>query len=75
LKLYKNLKNYGYKDKYILFENGILYDENSKREIKRDSNNRFLIQKNTGEMVRISLKSLYRVVYRTEYAKDNTTDL
>lgn len=70
-----NLCSFGFKD-YYLTESGRLYKAAPTiQEIKKDNKNRFLLTDTTGNKRRISLKKIYRFVFKKEFCYDKIGDL
>ena len=70
-----NLSSYGFNN-YYLTESGRLYRAApTEQEIKKDIENRFLLIDNSGTKRRISLKMLYRFVFKKEFCYDKIGNL
>lgn len=70
-----NLSSLGFEN-YYLTESGILYKTAPTiQEIKKDIQNRFILIDTTGSKRRISLKVLYRFVFKKEFCYDKIADL
>lgn len=66
--------NNGYKDYYYLTEEGLIYNAESNSYIKPISN-RFNLKREDNTRYKISLKTLYNLVYNKNYCIDNTINL
>lgn len=62
-------------DHYYLTEQGTVYNEAAKKEIKPDNNHCFRLLTKEGKLKKISLKRLFKLVYNKNYCIDNIEDL
>lgn len=70
-----NLSSFGYADKYVINENGDIYNQERNKKVKIDKSNRVFIQEKSGKKKRILLKTLYRQVFKKELCIDNIENL
>ena len=67
--------NNGYCDYYYLTEEGVLYNINTNTYKEPDKQRRFTLNTISGERKKVSLKTLYNMVYKKPYCKDDISDL
>ena len=70
----KKIEN-GYYDYYFLTEEGELYDGKKKIYVKPGKDHTFRIRKKDNSIHKISLKTLYKLVYNKIFCIDNIDDL
>lgn len=70
----KKIEN-GYSNNYYLTEDGRLYNEETKEYKSHDKRYRLPIKTKDGVSKKVSLKTLYNLVYNKPYCKDNIADL
>ena len=67
--------NNGFADYYYISEDGIVYNNKLKCEVKQYENHRYRLNTENNEIKYITLQDLYRKVYDKEYCIDNTENL
>lgn len=70
-----NLSAFGFSAKYYIDSKGQILDKEKNIYLSADKNNRFYLQVATGNYTRISLKALYRKVFKKEFCVDTIEDL
>ena len=70
-----NLSAFGFKAKYLIDSKGQIYDNERNIYLSADKNHRFYLQVTTGNYTRISLKALYRKVFKKEFCVDTIENL
>ena len=65
-----NLSIIGYAAKYVINEQGIIYNQEEQKQVKVDNKNRVYIQVNSGNYKRITLKTIYRKIFNKELCID-----
>lgn len=66
---------HGFEDRYYLHADGRVYDESKDKYITADKYHKFHLKTKQGTTKTISLKTLYKLVYHTNYCVDNIEDL
>ena len=69
------LAQLGYKDDYIITEQGLIIDRANYSSVEKSKNGAYLLKKNDGKSVYRALKPLYREAFDREYAEDTIEDL
>lgn len=62
-------------DIYYLTEDGKIFNKETEKYLKKDSNNCFKLKREDGKYKKVSLKSLYKKVYNKVYCEDKIDDL
>ena len=62
--------NNGYADYYYLQEDGSLYNAAADQTVKQSSKHNYIIRTENNERKKVSLKTLYKLVYNKPYSKD-----
>lgn len=65
----------GYKDEYVITEQGLIIDTASQSQLQKDSHNRYSLKTNNGQTVKRRIKPLYRAIFNKEFAEDTIEDL
>lgn len=73
--IYKSLRELGYKNDYIITEQGLIIDTASNSLVKQDKNWSYRLTLENGQKVRRTIKSLYRIAFNKEYAVDTIESL
>lgn len=67
--------NHCFADYYYLLENGTVYNKNTNQIIQPDKNHMFILKTSQNYKKKISLKTLYNIVYHKPFSIDNIEDL
>ena len=67
--------NHGYADYYYLLEDGSLLNVSTNKILKQSSTHMYMIRTTNNNRKKVSLKTLYRLVYDKPYSKDNIKNL
>lgn len=67
--------NNGYADYYYLLEDGSLYNADADQIVKLINKHNYIIKTTNNEKKKISLKTLYKLVYNRPYSKDYIENL
>jgi hypothetical protein len=67
---YYHLNKLGFKDKYILYQNGVVFDTELKQCVSADSDNALKLITADGKRKKITIKSLYRKAFNKEFCVD-----
>lgn len=67
--------NHGYADYYYLLEDGSLYNAATDKTIKPSSKHTYMIRTTNNERKKVSLKTLFKLVYDKPYSKDSIENL
>ena len=67
--------NHGYADYYYLEEDGSLYNAAADQMVQLSNEHKYMIRTENNERKKISLKTLYRLVYDKPYSKDDIENL
>lgn len=70
-----NLSSYGFSEAYIITPEGRVFDTLKGKEVKRYADYRYNLKDTNGNRRNVSLKSLYRLVFKKEYCEDLIPDL
>ena len=68
---YYNLDKIGYREIYLLFPNGMIFNNLTNKFLKADKNFRFSLKNKDNKYKTVSLKTIYRKVYNKEFCFDN----
>ena len=71
----KSIKKFGFLNDYYLTEQGLIYDDRRKKYIKPYKDHCFKLKLDNGNQKTISLKSLYKMVFKKVYCIDNICSL
>ena len=64
-----------YCDYYFLDKNGNVFNSKSNRKLKLYNSNHYVLRTKEGKTKKVSLKSLYRLVYNENFCRDNIQSL
>lgn len=67
--------NHGYADYYYLLEDGSLYNAATDQMAKPSSKHTYMIRTANNDRKKLSLKTLYKLVYNRPYSKDSIENL
>lgn len=67
--------NNGFADYYYLTEQGMIYNDKTKKKIKPDKQHMFVLKTDKNQRKKISLKRLYKMVFNKIYCNDNILNL
>lgn len=67
--------NHGYADYYYLLEDGRLYNSAADQMVKPSSKHTYMIRTANNDRKKVSLKTLYKLVYNRPYSKDSIENL
>ena len=68
---YVNLLEYGYDRRYIIYENGTIFDIEASQYIEESREHKVKLKDSDGKKRCVTLKKLYRKVFDKEYCIDN----
>ena len=68
---YVNLSEYGYDRRYIIYENGTIFDIEASQYIEISREHKVKLKDSDGKNRSVTLKKLYRKVFDKEYCIDN----
>lgn len=67
--------NNGYADYYYLLENGSLYNAADDKMIQQSRKHIYILRTTNNDRKKVSLKTLYKLVYNKPYSKDSIENL
>ncbi len=67
---YYRLSKLGFKDQYILYQNGVVFDTELKKCVSADRDNALKLITADGKKKKITIKSLYRKAFNKEFCID-----
>ena len=67
--------NHGYADYYYLLEDGRLYNAATDQYIKQSDRHTYILRTIDNNRKKVSLKTLYKLVYNKQYSKDSIQNL